>query len=152
VVGFGEGQGEHRFVGDAMVVGAAVLFGAYVMAARGLRDRLPALPYAAAVYGTSGVLLLPVGIVLSLGAAAPPAASWACVLALGLVPTLVGHTLIQRLSRRVPPSIVALVSPGETVFSIAIGVGLGRMPSAFEWVGTALVLVGATIAVTGARR
>jgi drug/metabolite transporter (DMT)-like permease len=86
---------------------------------------------------------------LQSGRPAAPAASWAAVIALGLVPTLVGHTLVQRAARRVPPAIVALVSPGETVGSIAIGALMGRAPSAVECVGAALVIAGATVAIVG---
>jgi drug/metabolite transporter (DMT)-like permease len=82
-----------------------------------------------------------------------PAWSWLAVVALGLVPTLVGHTLVQSAARRLSPAIVGLVSPGETVGSLVIGaIFLGAKPSAREALGTALVLCGATVAVAGARK
>jgi drug/metabolite transporter (DMT)-like permease len=151
VVARGAGEGEHRLYGDLLVVGAVVLYGAYVAAARGLRDAMPVLPYAAAVYGVAALALLPFAVMIASrsSAAPPPMKTWLVVGAMGLLPTLVGHTLIQRLSRRVAPAVVALVSPGETVGSIAIGaIVLGAWPTANEWAGTALVLVGATTAVT----
>ena len=151
-VSFGEGKGEHHLSGDIMVLVAAALFGMYVMAARGLKDKLPPLPYAASVYGTAGLLLLPLALVLGWGEEPPPLSAWGIVLGLAVVPTLVGHTLIQRLSRRVSPSVVALVSPGETVGSIAIGVMLGRQPSIEEGIGTGLVIVGAVVAAMEGRR
>jgi drug/metabolite transporter (DMT)-like permease len=77
--------------------------------------------------------------------------SWLAVLGLGLIPTAVGHTLIQRASRRVPASIVALVPPGETVGSILIGASMGAWPSLVEWTGAILVVVGAIVAVAGAK-
>ena len=140
--------------GDLLVVGAVVLYGAYVAAARGLRDAMPVLPYAAAVYGVAALVLLPFAVMIAgrSGAASiapPPVRTWIVVSAMGLVPTLIGHTLIQRLSRRVAPAVVALVSPGETVGSIAIGAfALGAWPTTNEWAGTALVLAGATLAIT----
>ena len=74
------------------------------------------------------------------------------VLALGLVPTLIGHTLVQRVARRAPPVLVALVSPGETVGSLAIGALLmGAPPTVREALGCALVLAGSALAVTGRR-
>jgi len=150
VVTRGAGEGEHRLLGDAMVVGAALVYGAYVMAARGLRERIPVLPYAGAVYGVACVLLLPGAIATAVAehAAAPPTATWGCVVALGLVPTLVGHTLVQRAARTVAPAVVALVSPGETIGSIAIGaVWLGAWPSTYEWTGAGLVLAGVVLAL-----
>jgi drug/metabolite transporter (DMT)-like permease len=150
VVTRGAGEGEHRLLGDAMVVGAALVYGAYVMAARGLRERLPVMPYAGGVYGVACLLLLPGAIAMSISehAAAPPMVTWGCVVALGLVPTLVGHTLVQRAARTVAPAVVALVSPGETIGSIAIGaVWLAAWPSAYEWTGAGLVLAGVVLAL-----
>jgi drug/metabolite transporter (DMT)-like permease len=150
VVASGAGAGEHRLAGDLMVLACVVLYGAYVAAARGLRDAMPALPYASAVYGTASLVLLPFAIVLATRAGLPSAKPALAVLAMGLVPTLVGHTLVQRIARHAPPVLVALVSPGETVGSLAIGaLVMGTSPTLHEGLGCALVLTGATLAVTG---
>jgi len=150
IVASGAGAGEHRLGGDLLVLGAVVLYGAYVAAARGLRDAMPVMPYAACVYGVAAVALAPLAFATQ-GRGAP-AASWLYVVALGLVPTLVGHTLVQRAARSVSPAIVALTSPGETIGSITIGaIALGTWPSAREGAGAALVVAGASIAVVGGR-
>jgi len=151
VVASGAGQGEHRIAGDALVLGAVVLYGAYVAMARALRDAMPVLPYAAAVYGVASLLLLPFAVAATRGEATPPPlASWGAVVALGLVPTLVGHTLTQAAARRVAPPIVALVAPGETVGALAIGaVALSTFPSWLEAAGAGLIVVGATLAILG---
>jgi len=147
IVASGAGEGEHRMEGDLLVLGAVVFYGAYVAMARALRDAMPVLPYAAVVSGVASILLLPAAVVLSRGAAAP-AASWGAVVALGLVPTLVGHTLTQAAARRVAPPVVALVAPGETIGSLAIGaVALGAFPSAVEACGAGLIVAGATVAI-----
>ncbi len=147
VVASGAGEGEHRLGGDLMVLGAVVVFGAYVAAARGLRDAMPPLPYAGAVYAVCTLLLAPMALRAVQGTSAP-ASSWLAVLALGLVPTLVGHTLLQNAARSVPPAIVAMASPGETVGSLAIGaLAMGATPSPREAVGAALVVLGATLAI-----
>ncbi len=148
----GAGEGEHRLLGDALVLGAVVVYGAYVAAARGLRDAMPPMPYAAGVYGVAFAALAPIAIVMAArdGSPPPPTRTWAVVVALGLMPTLVGHTLVQRLSRGGKPVLVALVSSGETVGSIAIGALMLRAwPSHYEWAGTAVVILGALVAVTG---
>jgi drug/metabolite transporter (DMT)-like permease len=152
VVARGAGQGEHRLLGDALVLGAVVLFGAYVAFARGLRDAMPATPYAATVYGVAALALGPLAVVLDSRASPSPASAWLAVAALGLVPTLVGHTLVQRGVRHVSPSLVALVSPGETVGSILIGVATGHVPTGTEWAGAAVIVLGVIVAVSGARR
>jgi drug/metabolite transporter (DMT)-like permease len=148
VVASGAGHGEHRLAGDLEVLLAVFLFGGYVAAARGLREAIPPLPYAAAVYGIASAALAPLAFFLAWRSPTPPAATWVLVLLLGLVPTLVGHTLLQSAARRLSPSLVALVSPGETVGSLAIGaIVLAAWPTAFEAVGAALVLLGAMFAI-----
>lgn len=153
VVASGAGSGEHRLTGDAMVLVAVVLYGAYVAAARGLKDTMPVLPYAGAVYGVAALALLPAALLFPHAARSPAPRDWAAVVALGLVPTLVGHTLVQRAARTAPPAIVALVPPGETIGSILLGAAImGTWPSAREWWGTALVLVGAVWAMSGKKK
>lgn len=152
IVASGAGSGEHRVLGDVLVLGAVVLYGAYVAAARGLRDAMPMMPYAASVYGVAAIALGPLAFVTRGASATAPVGSWCAVVALGLVPTLIGHTLVQRAARRIAPAIVALTSPGETIGSIVIGaVVLGAWPSAREAAGTAVVIAGATLAIFGAR-
>jgi drug/metabolite transporter (DMT)-like permease len=150
VVAQGAGQGDHRLMGDALVLGSVLLFGAYVAFARGLRLAMPTRPYAACVYTVAAFTLTPVALVFDAGASAPSASTWLAVGALGLVPTLVGHTLVQRAARHASPSIVALVSPGETVGAILIGAATGHLPSPIEWTGAAIVVLGAVVTVSGA--
>ncbi|MBX3226591.1 MAG: DMT family transporter [Labilithrix sp.] len=152
VVASGAGAGEHRIAGDLLVLVAVVLFGAYVASARGLRDAMPATPYAAAVYGTSSIVLLPFALPLLVRAGVPDAKPALAVLGLALVPTLVGHTIVQRAARTAPPALVALVCPGETLGAIAIGaIVMGAAPSPREALGAAIVLAGATLAIAGQR-
>jgi drug/metabolite transporter (DMT)-like permease len=152
VVASGAGRGDHTLVGDATVLGAVALFGAYVAAARGLRDAMPALPYAGSVYAVCTIVLLPFAAPLAL-AATPPATTWGAIVLLGLVPTLIGHTLVQTAARSVPPAVVAMVSPGETVGSLLIGaLAMGAVPSLREGLGALLVIAGATLAITARQR
>ncbi|MEO8797591.1 MAG: DMT family transporter [Polyangiaceae bacterium] len=153
-IGHGAGEGENRLVGDLSVVGAVAVYGAYVMTARAMKDELSGWPYAAAVYFVAAVFMAPLGLVFALHAhaAMPAPRTWLFVVLLGLVPTMIGHTLVQRAARHVHPSIVALISPGETVGSIAIGIALEHtVPTRVEWSGAALVLCGVVIAVVKRR-
>jgi drug/metabolite transporter (DMT)-like permease len=151
IVASGAGSGEHRLAGDLMVLAGVAFFGAYVAFARGLRDAMPVMPYAGAVYGVAAVALAPLAIATQHGPGT--LAGWGAVALLGLVPTLVGHTLVQKVARRISPAIVGLVCPGETVGSIAIGaLFLGTTPTAREGLGAIVVVAGATAVVTGMRR
>jgi drug/metabolite transporter (DMT)-like permease len=156
VVASSAGVGEHRLSGDLMVLAAVALFGAYVAAARGLRDAMPATPYAASVYGTSSIVLLPIAFLAPTTTAAfnnITTQSVLAVLGLALIPTLIGHTLVQRAARHAPPVLVALVCPGETIGALALGaILMGTLPTSREAIGAAIVLCGATLAISGQRR
>ncbi|WP_437811640.1 DMT family transporter [Sorangium sp. So ce1078] len=153
VIASAAGAGDHRLSGDLMVVGATVLYGLYVSFARALRDALPARSYAALVYSSAAVFLaaaLPAVPGALEGVAPPPAHAAVAIVALALVPTLVGHTAVQAAARRMSPSIVALVSPGETLGGIVIGaLWLDALPTATEIAGAAIILAGATVAIFG---
>ena len=141
----------HAPAGDALVLGAVVLFGVYVAFARGLREAMPARPYAACVYGVAALALAPLVFVFDAHITHVHPSTWLAIAALGLVPTLVGHTLVQRAARHVSPSLVALVSPGETAGAILIGAATGHMPTPLEWTGAGIIVAGACITVMGAR-
>jgi drug/metabolite transporter (DMT)-like permease len=152
IVASAAGAGEHRLGGDLLVLGAVALFGAYVAAARGLRDAMAPAPYAAAVYGTASLVLLPLAVPLALAAPAPGAKALSAVLGLAIIPTLIGHTLLQRAARHAPPVLVALACPGETVGALAIGAALmGTLPTAREALGALFVVGGAVLAIFGGR-
>jgi drug/metabolite transporter (DMT)-like permease len=147
-IGHGAGVGENRLIGDLFVILAVAIYGAYVMTARAMKDEISGWPYAAAVYFIAAVLLAPLALLQSSGAPAPSARTWLYVFLLGIVPTMIGHTLVQRSARHVHPSVVALISPGETVGSIGIGMALqGTRPTSSEWWGAALVISGVIFAV-----
>jgi drug/metabolite transporter (DMT)-like permease len=152
VVGSGQGAGEHRLLGDLLVLGAVAVYGLYVGIARTCAEALPARVYAASVYGVAALALLP-AVALTEGARRSPLPphGLVAILALAAVPTLIGHTSVQTAARSLSPSTVALVSPGETLGGLAIGaLLLGAVPTRLELVGAALVLLGAVVSIRGA--
>ncbi len=156
VVGQGVGVGEHRLSGDLVVIAAVALFGLYLTVARVLKDALPARSYAVLVYASASMVLAATLAIVPAAFAAPawppPPHAIIAIAALGVIPTVLGHTAVQTASRTMPPAIVALVSPGETVGSIAIGAALlGAMPSRVELAGAAIILTGAAIAIIAPR-
>lgn len=145
------GQGTHRLTGDLLVLVAALLFGFYLAAARGLAPHLPARAYVTLVYASASLLLtlacLVAGVPLRIEPGALP-----YLVALAVLPTLGGHSLVQWASRHAPPALVALVSPGETLGSLAIGaIWLAELPSPLEGLGAFVVLAG-VLATLAAQR
>jgi drug/metabolite transporter (DMT)-like permease len=150
------GTGEHRFFGDALVLGAVLLFGVYVNCARLWRDVLASRAYAALVYASAALALAVVVLTTPSARNDLPALSThslVAIAALGLVPTLFGHTMVQAAARWLSPSTVALVCPGETLGSLAIGwVLLGAAPVGTELTGAGMILGGTFLALLGSPR
>ena len=70
------------------------------------------------------------------------------LVALGFIPTIVGHTLSQIVSRRAHPIWVSLMSPGETLMSLLIGfLFLNQNPGATDLAGGALIAMGVGLAI-----
>lgn len=148
---------EHSLEGDALVCGAVALFGFYVAAARAVRGQVPAGVFAPWVYAVAAITL-GLWMLASPTFGAPDLATLsgrqvAGLAALALIPTIVGHTLVQIGARVLRPSVVSLVCPGETLGSTALGaIALGTIPSATEATGGLLILSGALVTTFGARR
>jgi drug/metabolite transporter (DMT)-like permease len=150
IVASGAGSGEHRIEGDLMELGAVLLYGGYVAAARGLKDAIPSTPSAASVNTVAALGFLPLALQAALAGPAFSARAATATLGLALVPTLLGYTLVQLAARRSPPVLVALISPGETIGSLVIGaVLMSSPPTMREGIGAVCVIVGALISVTG---
>src|SRR5262249_42206235 len=126
----GAGSGEHRLFGDLLVLGAVLLFGLYISGARAFRGDLKAGHYAALVYGASALTpALAIAVIPNVNRPITEHAVIA-VIALALIPTVIGHTVVQAAARTTSPAIVALVSPAETMGALLIGAFLmGAWPS-----------------------
>lgn len=156
IIAQGAGAGEHRLKGDLLVLGAVILFGLYVASARALRDVIAAKHYAPLVYAAAALSLL---VTLPFVPQSSSALIWPlstdsilAIVALALIPTALGHTLVQIGARTLSPSLISLVCPGETLGSIAIGLALfAKPPSLIEAVGCAVILVGASLGVISQR-
>jgi drug/metabolite transporter (DMT)-like permease len=61
--------------------------------------------------------------------------------------------MVQTAARTLRPSVIAIVSPGETLGAVVIGAALlGAIPSRAELVGAFVILAGAAIALYGSDR
>lgn len=147
------GQGEHRLLGDLLVLASVGLYGVYVAIARAVGNALPATSYAGIVYGTAAIALT-CALPFTPGALEnlrdPPTTSLLAIVGLACIPTLLGHTSIQMGARFLAPSTLALVAPAEVLGGLFLSALLFHaMPSAFELVGALIILIGTTVAILG---
>jgi drug/metabolite transporter (DMT)-like permease len=136
-------------LGDLLAVGSAVCFGFYSVIGRAQRRRYPLLTYAFGTYGAAALWLLPAAAVPLAGkiaAGAPLGYSWLAVLsilALGVGPLGIGHTLYNAALRRVHATYVNLIATQEVTGGVLLGfLLLGEAPSPNSALGAVITLVG----------
>lgn len=128
-------------LGDVLALGGAVAAAGYVVVGKRLRGRVALVPYLAVVYGVAGVALA--GAVLVLGVEVMPRspAAWPRLAALAVVPTVIGHSLLNWALKFYEAFKVNLVVLLEPVFaSLLAWAVLDEVPPLHVLPGAAMVL------------
>ena len=133
--------------GDLLALGSAVCFGLYSVAGRSQRNRYSLFAYAGAVYAVAALWLLPAAA-LSFTPGGYTGRAIASILALGLLPLALGHTLYNaalRLTRATP---VNLIATQEVTGGIILGVLLlHEIPSLSSLAGALITLAGIVLVI-----
>lgn len=131
-------------IGDALALGSAVAFGFYSVAGRSQRERYPLFTYAVATYGMGALWLAPV--------AAPLAGvGWGwqqalAILALGVFPLGLGHTLYNAALRKTHATYANLVATQEVTGGILLGwLLLAEAPTWNAGLGVIVTLIGVAL-------
>lgn len=134
-------------LGDLLAVGSAICFGLYSVAGRSQRHHYGLFAYAGSVYALAGVWLLPLALLnFSPNGYTPTAV--ASVLALGLLPLALGHTLYNAALRRTRATAVNLIATQEVTGGILLGMLLlGEFPTPTSLVGVAVTLIGIVLVI-----
>lgn len=118
VISWGDfGQGRDQLLGDLLALGGAVMVAGYLMIGRRVRARRSLTAYIALVYGVAMltlVVIVLVGRQPMLGFSLP-AYGW--MLALGLLPQLVGHSTLNWALRHLSATYVSIVTLAEPLGS-----------------------------------
>jgi len=144
LAGFEPAMDERMLFGDLLALGSAICFGLYSIAGRRERAAYPLLRYAGLVYLGAAAWLLPAAVVGGVGEL--DARSIAAVVALGVFPLAIGHTLYNASLRRTHPTYVNLVSTQEVTLGVLLGyLVLGETPGPSTLVGGGLSLLGVAL-------
>ncbi len=141
------GTGNDALLGDAYAIGGAITVPVYLLVGRALRDRVPLFAYLSAVNAVAGTALV-VGI-FSLGS------SWSeigplidseelfAMIGLGLICSVLGHSLLNYCVRLVPVHVVSLGILAEPVLAtISTWLVFREIPGAAVGVGGAIIVLG----------
>jgi drug/metabolite transporter (DMT)-like permease len=135
-------QGQCMLLGDGMALLGGLCFAIYSVAGRGERDRHPLFRYTTNVYGFAALWLLPVMLLFAFQHAYPLGAVGA-VVALGIFPLGLGHTLYNAAVRRVHATYANLIATQEVTGGIVLGIFLlHEVPSMVAVIGVVVTLIG----------
>jgi drug/metabolite transporter (DMT)-like permease len=145
----GEG-GLAGFKAHALGNGFALLSGLsgaiHLMLVRRLRGAVPFGTLTAATYGGAAAVLLIAAA--GFGNLSLPAASWGVMALLVIIPTGIGHNLVNLSLRFLPAPAVNLALLLEPVIATALAmIFFAERPALFFWIGAALILAGCLAAL-----
>jgi drug/metabolite transporter (DMT)-like permease len=105
--------------------------------------------YAASVYGTAALLLLPACLATNAALGGYPARSWLVLAGVVAGPQLLGHTVFNGLLATVGATLVAVVTLTEPLgASLLAWLLFGELPPVWLFVGATPVLAGVFLVIT----
>ena len=143
--------GGDTLTGDILALLGAVFAAGYIMTGRRVLGASPDwLPYVTVAYSTAAVLLLCAALLSGRGLTGYPSSTYALLVALAVVPQLIGHTAVNRSLGRLPAIVVSLAILGEPVgATILAAVFLDEEPTLTQLAGGLVVLTGVALGVRG---
>jgi len=115
----------------------------YMIAGRFLREKLSTISYISLVYSIAAVFLVFISIYLHAPLFRVNISGAVLLLLIALIPQVVGHSLINAALGSLPAALVSTAIMGEPVGSAVLAlIFLHEAPSAAEWVGFIVILVG----------
>jgi drug/metabolite transporter (DMT)-like permease len=140
--------GAASLTGDALALAGAVTLSLYHVIGRGLRDALPLSAYVLGVWGTAAATLAVLATTARVPVFGYPLRTFALFLALAVVPTVIGHGLVNRSLRHIPAPTVGLFLLGEPIAASLLAYAVfGETPSRLTIAGGALVLAALALVV-----
>lgn len=148
IVGWGDfGRGPNPLLGDALALGGAVCMAGYLMIGRKVRVDCSLVTYIGPVYGVAMLTLLGIVWVTQQPMLGFQPAAYCWVLALGLIPQLVGHTTYNWALNHMTATFVAIVTLAEPMGAALLAyLFLGETVTLCTGLGGGLVLVGIYVA------
>lgn len=133
---------EGALFGNCLAVAAAILSSLYTIAARRLRQGVPIVPYMMIVHASGSVFVGLIALVFGVSLIHYSSTTWLALILLGVIPTLLGHTLLTFSVRYLKAFIINAVVLGEPVGATILAViFLHEYPSLQTVIGAVIVLV-----------
>jgi drug/metabolite transporter (DMT)-like permease len=135
-------HGQCMILGDGLALLSSICFSIYSIIGRGERERHPLYRYTTNVYGFAALWLLPLTLLFAFQHAYPLPAIGA-VLALGIFPLGLGHTLYNASIRKVHATYANLIATQEVTGGVILGmILLHEIPSLTTIIGAIITMIG----------
>ena len=122
----------------------------YMLIGRKLRARMPVVPYVWLVYSIASIFMLAVIVTTSTPVLGFSLAGYLVLLAMGLVPQLIGHSSLNYLLEHFPAALVSMFSQLEPIGSAILALLLFReLPPDQQIIGSLIIVVGVVLASRG---
>jgi drug/metabolite transporter (DMT)-like permease len=149
VIALGDwGSGAASLKGDLLALAGAVALSLYHVIGRGLRETLPLNAYILGVWIVAALVLVLSTLSLGVSLVGYPPRTYGIFLALGLLPTLAGHGLVNLVLRSLPAPTVGLFLLGEPIGAALLAFFIfGERPGPWVLAGGAVVLAALAMVV-----
>lgn len=141
---------------DTTIIGAllswigAMAVAVYMLIGRKLRAKLPVIPYIWLVYGIATIVMLVVLLFTSTPVFGFNMEGYLVLLAMGLVPQLIGHSSLNYVLEYFPATFVSMFTQLEPIGSAMLAVILfNELPPPQQIIGSAIIIFGVLLASRG---
>jgi drug/metabolite transporter (DMT)-like permease len=135
--------GRGALIGDGLALAGALTAGGYYVVGRRMRTALPLSTYLATVNVVAGTLLAATALLAATPLRGFAPTDYIAIVGCALVPSIVGHTLLNWTVRRVRVHLVALAGLGEPIgASLLTWLFFAEAPPTHAALGGAVILVG----------
>lgn len=129
--------------GDFLALSGGILIAGYVIIGRSLRGRLSLIAYTFIVYSSCTLFLILMDLVSGTPLAPYPLREWGLFLAMALIPTIMGHSLLNWNLKYLPASTVSMSVLGEPIVaSILAAILFNELPTGLQIAGSGIIIVG----------
>lgn len=141
-----------EWVGNVICFGSMLLFCVYLVLARQLRERSTLWTYMCPLYFQAGLMCAAFAIFVHPppNPLAWPLTEWLMVLGLAVIPTVVGHTLLNYAMRNLRGQLVTTANTAQTIFAAVMAYFFfGEAPDLALYLAAAAILGGILLALLG---
>ena len=136
--------------GALLALLGALSVSVYMLIGRVLRVKLPVIPYVWLVYGAASVCSLAVIGLTSTPVSGFHPRGYLVLLAMGLIPQLLGHSSLNYLLEYFPAAMVSMFSQLEPIGSAILAALLfGELPPGKQVAGSLIIIIGVILASRG---